>query len=455
MSKLIIRNGKIIGKDKIIRGNIVVNKMGKIEKISTRKRRKDTTEEVFDAKGKYILPGLIEVHGHMREPGMEQKETVLTGTMAALAGGVTTVIDMPNTKPPTTTVKLLQEKIEKIYPGRSYTDYAFWMGVAKKDLAELEKIDPAKIVGIKVFMAGHETVPTTVPDDKTLGEIFKLMAERNILVALHTEDQWLVNYYANKFKKAGRTDAAIWSEMRPMSVVATAVARTIALAEQYGTRIYLLHISTPEEFVLADAAKERGLEVYRELVSYQLVFNKDDYKKHGNKIKVSPALRSKEDQETMWERFKNGELDVICSEHTPHEWETKNQPDVWKAQSGTPGIQETLPALITKWIERYGKNSIEEGLQLICRYASTNPAQIFGFDSKGCIEVGKDADLVVLDLDTEWKVKKEDLFSKCGWSAYENMQLIGRPIATFLRGKLVYKNGKIVGKPSGEWLQQP
>lgn len=454
MSKLIIRNGKIIGKDKIIRGNIVVNKMGKIEKISTRKRRKDTTEEVFDAEGKYILPGLIEVHGHMREPGMEQKETVLTGTMAALAGGVTTVIDMPNTKPPTTTVKLLQEKIEKIYPGRSYTDYAFWMGVAKKDLAELEKIDPAKIVGVKVFMAGHETTPTTIPDDKTLAKIARILSEREIMLAVHAEDQWLINYYNELYKPTERTDAALWSEIRPKEVVVTAAARSITLAEIFGTKLYLLHLSTSEEFALVQAAKRRGIEVYGELVSYQLMFNINDYEKYGNKIKVAPALRTFEVQSTLWELVRNRAVDVLCSEHTPHEWESKSQPDMWQAQAGTPGIQETLPALITHWVKKYGKNSLEEGLITIAQLTSKNPANIFGFAAKGEIGVGKDADLVIVDVEREWKVKKEDLFSKCGWSAYEGMRLIGRPAATFLRGELVYENGKIVSKTRGQWLHQ-
>lgn len=450
----LIKNGKIVTPEKIIHGDILI-KEGKIQKIITEKRKFERfDEEIYDAEGNYILPGLIEVHGHMREPGMEQKEDVPHGTQAAIAGGVTTVIDMPNTKPPTVTVKLLKEKINKIYPGRSYTDYAFFLGVAKDELEELEKVNPRDIAGVKVFMAGHETTPTTIPDDETLGKIFRVLAKRNILIAVHAEDQWLVNYYTGKLKNMGRKDPASWSEARPKEVVVTAAARAISLAEQYAATLYLLHLSTPEEFILVEAAQKRGLKVYSELVGYQLLFNIKDYKRLGNKIKVSPAVRSGRDQQEVWEFVKSGRVDTICSEHTPHEVETKNQPDVWIAQSGTPGIQETLPAIITAWKNRYGRENLGEGLKTIVKHCSNKIADIFGFSSKGSIEKGKDADLVIVDVNNYWSVKKKDLLSKCGWSAYEGMKLIGRPIATFLRGELIYNDGRIVGKPQGQWLHK-
>lgn len=443
--KTLLTNGKLITMSGIIQKDIIINEKGIIEDVLPIGEHSPSTQ-IVDLEGNYVLPGMIEVHGHMREPGLTEKEDVPHGTRAAIAGGFTTIIDMPNTKPPTTTVALLKEKITKIYPGRSHTDYAFFIGASKNSLDELKKVNKDDIVGVKVFMAGHETTPTTIPDDKTLGEIFQILAKRNILFALHAEDQYLINYYTKKYKQSGNSNASVWSKARPKEVVVTAVSRAIALAEQYKTRIYLLHLSTPEEFALVHAAKKRGVEVYGELVSYQLIFTIADYKKYGNKIKVAPALRSREDQNELWKMVQEGGIDVLCSEHTPHEWETKNQPDVWKAQSGTPNIQETLPALITAWIKKYGKKSIEEGLIKIARYASYNPAKIFGFTSKGSIEKGKDADLVIIDPKRTWTVQKRDLFSKCGWSAYEGMKLVGRPVKTFLRGELIYNQGNIIQK---------
>src|SRR3989339_1834453 len=175
--KKLIKNGRIVTSEKIIAGDIFIED-GKIKEIGGINKSAD---ETVDAKGKYILPGLIEVHGHMREPGLTHKENVRTGTQAALAGGVTTIIDMPNTKPATVTVSLLQEKINKIYPGRSFTDYAFFMGVASDKLDELKKVNPKDIAGVKVFTAGHETTPTTIPDDFTLGKVIEILAKRNIL----------------------------------------------------------------------------------------------------------------------------------------------------------------------------------------------------------------------------------------------------------------------------------
>ncbi|MBI4226546.1 dihydroorotase family protein [Candidatus Roizmanbacteria bacterium] len=449
--KKLIKNGKIVTREKVFKGNILINEKGKIENITTDKLDR-IGGEIYDAKGSYILPGLIEVHGHLREPGLTLKEDIPHGTRAALAGGFTTVIDMPNTKPPTVTVDLLKEKINKIYAGRSYVDYAFFMGASSDKLDELEKVNPKDIAGIKVFMAGHETTPTTIPDDKTLGKIFQICTKRNIILALHAEDQWLINYYKDKFKNSGRSDPASWSEARPKEVIITAVGRAIALAEQYGTKVYLLHLATPEEFTLVNAAKKRNLNIYGELVSYQLIFNTKDYKRLGNLIKVSPALRSPQNQSDMWNMFNQGLIDAVCSEHTPHEWESKNQPDVWKAQSGTPGIQETLPALVTEWSKRFGIKNLESGLMKIALYASYNPAKIFGFKTKGAIEVGKDADLVIIDIKNKWQVKKKDLFSKCGWSAYEDMKLIGKPSTTFLRGKITFQREIISKNPSGKWI---
>jgi len=442
-------SGRIVTPEKIFNG-IITFDHGKI--ISLEETIQTNTKYSFPASGQYILPGLIEVHGHMREPGHTQKGDIPHETQAALAGGVTTILDMPNTNPPTVTIDLLKEKMEKIYPGKSYTDYSFFLGVSKDSLDQLKTVDSHNIVGVKMFMAGHETTPTTIPDDQTLGKIFKILAKRDIIAAVHAEDQFLINQHNEELKD--RSDAAAWSEMRPKDVIVSAVKRAIRLAEQYGTELYLLHLSTPEEFALVDKAKKRGVKVHGELVGYQLVFNTTDYERLGNKIKVAPALRSPEDQEKMWERLKNEKIDVLCSEHTPHEWETKNQPDVRIAQAGTPSIQENLPALLTTYINRFGKDSVEDFLQTLSKVSAKNPAEIIELKQTGEIAIGKDADFSIIDLNQTWHVKKEDLFSKCGWSAYEGMELVGRPIATFLRGQLVYKDGTIVGDAHGQQIKK-
>lgn len=448
-------SGRIVTPEKIFDGTVTIEDGKIVNVISNENERsqeishnaRNDKEYAFNSPGQYILPGLIEVHGHMREPGLTQKGDVPHETQAALAGGVTTILDMPNTQPPTITVELLKEKMEKIYPNRSYTDYSFFFGVSKDSLDQLEIVDPTTIVGVKMFMAGHETTPTTIPDDETLGKIFEILAKRGIIAAVHAEDQHLINEHNEELKD--RSDPAAWSEMRPKDVIISAVKRAITLAEKYGTELYLLHLSTPEEFALVDEAKKRGVKIHGELVGYQLIFNTTDYGRLGNKIKVAPALRSPEDQDKMWERLREGKVDVVCSEHTPHEYETKNQPDVRIAQAGTPSIQENLPALITSFLQRFGEEHLEDFLQTLATVSAKNPSDIFGLAGKGEIKLGNDADFTIIDLDQTWTVKKEDLFSKCGWSAYEGMELVGRLIATFLRGQLVYQDGKVIGEAQG------
>lgn len=453
--KKAITNAKIVTPEKVIEGNIVIGANGKIEEINS-ENLNTFDGEVIDTRGKYILPGMIEVHGHLREPaetpGFSKKGDVPHETRAALAGGVTTVFDMPNSSPPTTTVERLHDKIDHIYPGRSFVDYAFWMGAARDHIDQLEKVDPKEIVGDKVFMAGHETSLATIPDDETLKKIFEIFARRDILVAVHAEDQELVNSLTKKFRDLGKTDASIWSQARPKEVTTKAVRRAISLAKQEGNRLYLLHLASPEEFDLVDEAKKSGQNVYGELLGHSLVFTVEDYQRLGNRIKVAPALGTKKDQNEMWRRFRSGEIDTICAEHAPHAWEDKLKENVWEAPAGLSGLQEVLPGLLTAFVNRFGKEDIEEFLLLISQYWSRNVAEIFGLRNKGSIEAGRDADLVVIDVETSWIVKKQDLFAKGGGSAYEGMHLLGRPLMTFLRGNLVYHDGKIVGKPRGRWI---
>lgn len=448
-----IKNGQFITSKGIVKGNLKWNKKGKITAIGSKVKVGDHS---FDAKGKFVLPGLIEVHGHMREPGLSAKGTIKTETQAAAAGGVMTILDMPNTEPPTTTKKLLEQKQKEIYPGRSYVDYAFLFGVSgsSKDpnyLKELAKVKNDEIAGVKVFTAGHETVPTSVIDLGDLAKVFQVLAKRKIPICVHAENQQLLDYFTKKLQKAGRKDTLAWSEARNELVVTAAALEVLAIASWYGNKIYMLHLSTDEEFNAVVQARKKGLDVVGEAVTYQLFFNTDDYKRLGNLIKVSPTLRSPQVQEKLWQLVKKGKVDTICSEHTPHTWQEK-QADVWTAPSGTPGIQESLPAFLTKWVKRYGKNNLEEGLITVARCMSKNIAKFFGFKSKGEIKVGKEADLVVIDVDKSWLVKKKDLFTKCKWSAYEGYKLIGRPVLTLLRGKPIYKEGKIIEKLQGEWL---
>ena len=445
--------GSIVLPDTILQGTLYVRN-GKIERIE--EGFSEHTDDVMDfrGEGKYLLPGLIEVHGHLREPGLEYKEDIPHGTQAALAGGYTTVFDMPNTRPPTTTVQLVEEQIQR-YTGRSYTDFAINMGTAVEDTDQLKKIERERITGVKIFTAGHATTPTTIPHLSDIARIFEILGERKIMALLHAENQELVNYFTQKYRDdLQRNDPAVWTEARNTSVVLTSALEMIALAKQFGVKLYLLHLSTREEFAAVEFGRSIGVDVYGEIASYQLAFTTDDYARYGNLINVAPALRTPEEQKKLWQLLREGKIDAVISEHTPHTLAEKHKERVWDVASGMPGMQETLPVLLTHWVKQFGRETLEEGLMRIAQVTSQNIANIFGFPQKGGLAVGKDADIVVVDTSQAWKVQKEDLFTKNKWSAYEGMELIGRPVATFLRGKLAYTEGKVVGQPQGRWLER-
>ena len=442
--------GSIVTPGGIIEGTLEIAN-GKIERVS----EGYASDAIYDYRGKYLLPGLIETHGHLREPGLEHKEDIPHGSRAAVAGGFTTIFDMPNTRPPTTTVARVREQIER-YTGRCYTDFAINMGTSLQDMDELREIDPRLITSFKLFAAGHATTPTTIPRLGDIARIFEIAGQREIMMLVHAENQELLDYFTAHYRDTlGRHDPAAWTEARNTAVALASVLEMIALARQFGVKLYLLHLSTPEEFAAVAFGRSIGVEVYGETTTVHLAFNSDDYERLGNLINIAPALRSPADQRSLWQLLREGKIDTVVTDHAPHTLEEKQKASVWDVASGLPGFQEALPALITNWVRQFGVETLEEGLMRIAQVTSTNLARISGFTQKGSLAADKDADIVVVDAHQSWQVRKEDLFTKNRWSAFEGMELRGKPVATFLRGKLVYADGAIMGEARGEWLARP
>ncbi|HVB75826.1 MAG TPA: dihydroorotase family protein [Ktedonobacteraceae bacterium] len=439
--------GSIVTPDRVVAGTLEIAD-GKIVRVS----EGFSSNATYDFRGKYLLPGLIEVHGHLREPGLEYKEDIPHGSRAGLAGGFTTIFDMPNTRPPTTTVERVKEQIAR-YTGRCYSDFAINMGTSLQDIDQLREVDPALITSFKLFAAGHATTPTTIPHLRDIARVFEIAGQREIMMLVHAENQELIDYFTAHYRDMlDRHDAAAWTEARNSSVVLTSVLEMIALARQFGVKLYLLHLSTPEEFAAVAFGRSIGVDVYGETTTVHLSFNSDDYARLGNLINIAPALRSPADQQRLWQLLRAGQIDTVVTDHAPHTLEEKQKSSVWEVASGLPGFQEALPALITNWVKHFGSQTLEEGLVRIAQVTSTNLARIFGFGQKGALAVGKDADIVVVDSNKSWQVRKEDLFTKNRWSAFESMSLQGQPVATFLRGNLVYQASTIIGEARGQWL---
>jgi len=443
--------GSIVLSDRIVQGTLSIAD-GKIEHIE--EGFPADVSQCYDFRGQYLLPGLIEVHGHMREPGLEYKEDIPHGTRAGLAGGYTTILDMPNVKPPTTTVARLEGQIAR-YTGRSYTDFAINMGVARGDIDELNRVDIDKITGVKMFAAGHGTALTTIAHLSDQARIFEILGARGIMAIVHAENQELVDYFTHHYRGVlQRNDPAVWSEARNLSVALTSVLEMIALARQFGVKLYLLHLSTPEEFAAVEFGRKIGVDVYGGVTTFHLAFHTADYQRYGHMVNIAPPIRAPEVQDQLWALLRAGTIDTVVTDHAPHTLEEKRRVSAWEVSSGVPGLQEALPVLISHWIRRFGRDTLEEGLIRIAQVTSQNIARIFGFGQKGGLVEGKDADIVVVDTTQRWKVVKKDLFTKNQWSAYEGMEFIGRPVATFLRGNLAYQDGKIVGDPLGKRIER-
>lgn len=439
--------GSIVLPDRVIEGTLQIAN-GRIERVS----EGFVDNATCDYRGKYLLPGLIETHGHLREPGLEYKEDIPHGSRAAIAGGFTTIFDMPNTRPPTTTIARVKEQIAR-YTGRCYSDFAINMGTSLQDIEQLREVDPRLITSFKLFAAGHATTPTTIPHLRDIACIFEIAGQRDIMMLVHAENQELLDYFTAYYRDTlGRHDPAAWTEARNTSVALTSVLEMIALARQYGVKLYLLHLSTPEEFAAVSFGRSIGVEVYGETTTVHLSFNSNDYARLGNLINIAPALRSPADQQRLWQLLREGKIDTVVTDHAPHTLEEKQKASVWDVASGLPGFQEALSALITGWVRHFGSETLAEGLLRIAQVTSTNLARISGFAQKGSLAVGKDADIVVVDAHKSWWVCKADLFTKNRWSAFEDMTLQGKPVATFLRGDLVYQDGTIIGEPHGQWL---
>ena len=356
-----------------------------------------SSDEIIDAAGNYVISGVIDPHVHMRDPGMTHKEDFTTGSMACAKGGITTFFDMPNTVPNTITEETLLEK-KKLHKGKSYVDYGFWFGGSKADNHDEVKKVQDKVIATKVFM-NVSTGNMLVEDEKVLEDIFK----NSKLVGVHAE-----------------------GEMIP---------KAISLSEKLDVPVYLCHLSTKEDVQYVREAKKKGLKVYGEVTPHHLFLNISDVEKNPL-LRMKPELKTKEDNEALWEGVLDGTIDTIGTDHAPHRIEEKKA----KLTFGIPGAENSLEMMLKA--VRCDKISLEKLMKIM----SENTAEIFGLKNKGKIAVGYDADLVIVDMTTEEIISQENVISKCGWTPYEGFEKGGKILTTIVRGNVVFNDGKFINK---------
>ena len=441
MSTILIKNAKIVNRGKITSADIFI-KNGKIEQIAP-SINKPARKEI-DASGKYVLPGIIDDQVHFREPGLTHKSDLYTEPRAAVAGGVTSFMEMPNTKPPAVTQELLQKKYD-IAAQKSLANYSFFMGATNDNLEEVLRTNPEDVCGIKVFM-GSSTGNMLVDDRKTLDGLFSKVP---MLIATHCEDEATIRANVKRYRAIYGDDIPVRLHplIRSEEGCYKSSSMAVELAKKYNTRLHILHISTAEELSLfRNDIPLTEKRITAEVCVHHLYFNGLQHDTFGTQIKCNPAIKSPRHQQALFPALLDDRLDIIATDHAPHTWDEKNQ-TYFKAPSGVPLIQHTLNVMLEFYHQ--GKISLEKIVEKMCHA----PAQCFKIKDRGYIEEGYWADLVLVDLEKEWMVEKKNIYYKCNWSPFEKHTFKGNVEATIVSGHLAYENGRFFEEKKGERLR--
>lgn len=442
MYDVIVKNAKIPQGDNTILTNILI----KDEKIAGFVDSIDNidSKEVIDAKGHLTLPGSIDSHTHFMYQGFPHRENFLTGTAAAASGGITTVIDMPCCSVPSArSAEQLQLKIDLVQP-QALVDFALWGGVTGEDVREgwLDKVQEQADYGVVAFKAYMTPSVPTFPrvTDPEMYEAFKAVAKTGLPVGIHAENYSMCDYYVKEFQKEGRLDGPAWAEARMELAEKVAIQLGISFAEESGARLHIVHMSSGIGAKLVGDAKKRGLPITSETCPHYLTLNAfDSMTKHGAFAKIAPPLRTKNDNELLWEGLNNGSVDFIGTDHAPYEIESEKAREgmnVWTAFPGIPGVETMVPILVS---EGYNKGRLS--LSKLVDVLSKNAAIHYGlYPKKGAMQIGSDADFTIVDLDKEWVINPKEQASMCGYSPLEGMELKGKVSKTIVRGHLVFED---------------
>src|SRR5690625_874779 len=432
MKKLLIKNAKIVNEGKIIDADVYIEGDTIVE-IASLISAKSQDVKIIDAEGKHLLPGVIDDHVHFREPGLTYKEDILHGSKAAIAGGITSFMEMPNTNPSATTIDLLEEKYD-MAAEHSVANYSFVFGATNDNLDEIKKLDPKNIPGVKLFL-GCSTGDLYVSDEAVLKEIFE---QSPVLILTHCEDQDTMDKNLQKYIDKYGEDIPMkyHPKIRSEEACYISTSKTVALAQETGARLHVLHISTAKEVGLfSNKLPLEKKKITGEVCVHHLWFNDKDYETKGTLIKWNPAIKSKKDQKGLLKGLLNDKLDIIGTDHAPHTKEEKAQVYT-QAPSGAPLVQHALPAMLELYHQE--KISLEKIVEKMCH----NPAILFKINKRGFIREGYKADLCLVDLNAPWTVQDANIFYKCEWSPFKGTTFKSRITHTFVNGQLAYHNFK-------------
>lgn len=438
MDKYLIRNATVVNEGES-RSSDVLIKPPFIEKVETHIRFDGRYKEI-NGEGLVLLPGIIDDQVHFREPGLTHKADIASESRAAVAGGITSYMEMPNTIPQTLTQELLEEKYQ-MASERSLANFSFYMGASNDNLDEILKTNPDKVCGIKVFM-GSSTGNMLVDDPVVLEQIFK---NAPTLIATHCEDESTIRANSKKFhdQYGENVPVSCHPEIRSEEACYLSSSKAVGLARKFNARLHILHISTRRELNLFDNTLPLDEKrITSEACIHHIWFDDSWYEKKGTLIKWNPAVKTAEDREAIFNAVLIDKIDVIATDHAPHTFEEKMN-SYFKSPSGGPMVQHSLVAMLEFY--HNGKITLEKIVQKMSHY----PAQLFSIDRRGFIKEGYYADLVLVDLDRSWKVSKDNILAKCGWSPFEGQEFRSKIRKTWVDGALVYNGGNIVQEQAG------
>ncbi|WP_343615478.1 dihydroorotase [Flavobacterium sp.] len=442
MNRILIKNAKIVNEGSIFEGDVLIEN-DLIVEVSDSISLKTSDCIVIDAEGNYLMPGAIDDQVHFREPGLTHKGDIESESRAAVAGGITSFIEQPNTVPNAVTQEILEDKYQ-IASQKSFANYSFMMGATNDNLEEVLKTNPKNVAGIKIFL-GSSTGNMLVDNEATLERIF---SSTPMLIAVHCEDETTIQNNLAEFKEKYGDDIPVTAHnlIRSAEACYISSSKAVALAKKTGARLHIFHLSTAKEMELfTNKIPLEDKKITAEVCVHHLWFTDEDYKTKGNFIKWNPAVKTAADRKALWEALNDGRIDVIATDHAPHTKEEKQQLYL-KAPSGGPLVQHAVVAMFEA--HHQGKISVEKIVEKMCH----NPAKIFKIEKRGFIKEGYYADLVIVNPSLPWSVNSDNILYKCGWSPFEGTTFKSRITHTFINGELVYNNFKIKDIHAGKRL---
>lgn len=432
MKTLLIHHATIINEGESFVGSVLMkdDRIDKIFRNEVPERLLNETHRI-EAEGLLLLPGVIDDQVHFREPGLTHKADIASESRAAVAGGVTSFMEMPNTKPQTTTMEAWEQKVELGHE-KSFANFSFFLGATNDNLGELKKANPKKVCGIKVFM-GSSTGNMLVDNKKTLSAIF---SETGMLIATHCEKEEIIRANITRFKAELGEDIPVKYHplIRSAEACYQSSAEAAELADKYGSRLHILHLSTEKEISLFESKPLAEKKITGEVCVHHLWFSDQDYAEYGNKIKWNPAVKTIQDRDALLQGLLSGKLDVIATDHAPHLWSEK-QGNIFQAASGGPLVQHSLQVMLE--LSRQGKIKLEQVVEKM----SHAPATLFNIEKRGFIREGYYADLVLVNPNKPYTVTSENVLYKCAWSPFEGKTFSSSIDKTFVNGQIAYENG--------------